>query len=90
MQLLRAHWQETAPVRALTITAQQLLPDTENTQEQLLRSQTEKHKLDRLEHMEKAMQHLRGKYGRGCIAMGYVEYPEIGLHQPGRKDENLL
>ena len=44
----------------------------------------------RLEGMEKAMQHLRGKYGRGCIAMGYTEHPELGIHQPGSKKENLL
>ena len=88
MQLLHSHWQENAPVRALTVTAQHLILD--NTAEQTgLPAETDKQR-SRLEGMEKAMQRLRGKYGRGCIAMGYTDHPELGLHQPGIKKENLL
>ena len=89
MQLLHKHWKENAPVRSLTITAQQLIQESQ-TQEQLLLKGNDGTKRDRLENMEKAMQNLRGKYGRGCIAMGCFNHPELGIHQPGFKKENLL
>ncbi len=89
MQMLYEHWCETAPVRALTVTAQHLIPE-ETSQEQIRLMDASDSQRSRLEGMEKAMQHLRGKYGTGCIAMGYVDRPELGIHQPGIKKENLL
>ena len=88
MQMLYEHWNETAPVRALTVTAQHLVP--EDAVEQTGMMDGDGRQRSRLEGMEKAMQRLRGKYGTGCIAMGYVENPELGIHQPGSKKENLL
>lgn len=87
MQMLHTHWQETAPVRALTVTAQHLVP--EDTAEQTGLMDNKQGQRMRLEGMEKAMQRLRGKYGTGCIAMGYTDHPELGIHQPGSKKENL-
>lgn len=89
MCLLRTHWREQLPVRALTVTAQHLILE-ENTQEQLFWGNNSAMQRQRLENMEKAMQRLRGKYGRGCIAMGYVNHPELGIVQPGFRKENLL
>lgn len=89
MHMLRKHWREDLPVRALTVTAQNLLPEAD-VQEQLAVNALPEGSRERFENMEKAMQQLRGKYGRGCIAMGYVDRPELGIHQPGIKSENLL
>ena len=89
MQMLHANWRETAPVRALTVTAQHLIPE-DVSQEQICLLDASGTQRSRLESMEKAMQRLRGKYGTGCIAMGYVDHPELGIHQPGIKKENLL
>ena len=89
MQMLHDHWRETAPVRALTVTAQHLVP-AETSQEQICLMDAAGTQRSRLEGMEKAMQRLRGKYGAGCIAMGYVDHPELGIHQPGFHKERVL
>lgn len=89
MHLLCTHWRANLPVRALTVTAQQLIPE-ESAQEQLCWTNASAARRQRLENMEKAMQRLREKYGRGCIAMGYVDHPELGIHRPGFGNENLL
>jgi len=89
MRLLYLHWRENVPVRALTVTAQQLISE-ENLQEQVYLIDEAGNKRQRLERMEKAIQHLRTKYGRGCIAMGYMHHPELGIHQSGFPKENLL
>lgn len=90
MQLLHIHWRENAPVRALSITAQNLITE-EAVQEQLcLLHPVEDGRREKLERMEMTMQSLRAKYGRGCIAMGYVDNEELGIAQPGFRKENLL
>lgn len=79
MALLRENWKEEEPVRALSVTAQQLLEERKaQEQMKLWQSNTA---LARFERAEKAMQKLRRKYGRGCLAMGYVENAELGIMQ---------
>ena len=87
MQLLRENWRENAPVRALSVTAQQLLPD-EHAEEQLLLGRMDS-ALVKFERAEEAMQKLRRKYGRSCMAMGFVENEELGICQ-FRKREKCL
>lgn len=83
MRLLHSHWKPTAPVRALTLTAQNLLPDEAVRDQLCLFGQSERRKRDQLEQAEKAMQHLRLKYGRNCMAMGCAASVELGICQPG-------
>ena len=90
MQLLHDHWRENAPVRALSVTAQNLIDETDVQEQLCLLDPVRDAKRRRLENMEKTMQDLRCKYGRGCIAMGYVKNEEMGLRQPGFRKENLL
>ena len=84
MQLIYENWREDQPVRALSITAQQLIGD-ERVQEQMciLRQDA---LLEKFERAEECMQKLRLKYGRSCMAMGYVENEELGIHQFRRPD----
>lgn len=89
MQLLHANWNETHPVRALTVTVRQLVEE-QRAQEQLCLLGQPADRRRKLDNMEKAMQKLRAKYGKGCIAMGYGNHPELGLYQQGIQKANLL
>lgn len=79
MGLLHENWQNDAPVRALSVTAQQLV-HAEEAAEQLGMDPPQS-ALKKFERAEEAMQKLRRKYGRSCIAMGFVENEEIGIVQ---------
>jgi len=85
MRLLRENWREDAPVRALSVTAQQLLPDAE-VQEQIRLWQGGT-ALDKFERAEEAMRKLRLKYGRSCMAMGFAENEELGIYQFHKKEK---
>ena len=63
-----------APVRALTVTALNLVNENEAyVQLSLLDSQGEAEDRDRFERLESAMHEIRKKHGNGSIAMGYVQ-----------------
>ena len=79
MAILHENWREDAPVRALSVTAQQL-SSAESVQDQL-GAWGSLSALDKFERAERAMQQLRLKYGRSCMAMGFVENEEIGIAQ---------
>lgn len=83
MRLLHMHWRDNAPVRALTITAQQLMPDCAVREQLCLFGKDQRTTRDKFEKAEKAMQLLRHKYGRECMAMGCAASEELGIHQPG-------
>lgn len=84
MQLLHENWREDLPVRALSVTAQQLI-ENERVQEQLCLLRTDA-TLEKFERAEECMQKLRLKYGRSCMAMGYVENEELGISQFHRNE----
>lgn len=90
MRLLHANWREKAPVRALTLTAQQLIADKE-LQEQVDLTDGRAAVHDKFEQAEAAMQKLRRRYGRSSIVMGFSGDEELGLrrvrHQPVISDE---
>ena len=56
MALLRQFWDARSPVRALTVTAQSLLPADAAPQR------------DKVEKLERAMDGIRGKFGQGAIS----------------------
>lgn len=84
MELLHENWREDEPVRALSVTAQQLLPKQEVLEQPniLVHSSAA---LEKFERAEKAMQKLRSKYGRDCLAMGFVQNEELGIGHPEKK-----
>lgn len=66
MELLTASWKQSAPVRALTVTAQNLLP-TEQAGEQLdLLSPSLQRQ--RIEQLERTVDGIRSKYGKSSIS----------------------
>ncbi len=86
MELARAAWQENAPVRALTITAQNLVEEGDaGEQVDLFAADAIPHR-DKLEKLEKAMDSIRDKYGRKAITLA------SSIHSPGkdnREDSRL-
>ncbi len=85
MALARANWQADAPVRALTVTAQDLVPaDAATVQGDLMdmvNGAQGARRREKLEKLENTMQRIRGKHGAQSIAMGYVENEELGIHR---------
>lgn len=68
MELLRGCWNSRAPVRALTVTAQSLLPaDQAGEQLDLLSPQAIPQR-ERVEKLERAMDGIRDRYGRKAIS----------------------
>ncbi|MEG1892202.1 MAG: DNA polymerase IV [Clostridia bacterium] len=82
MALLRANWSMTVPVRALTVTAMNLVRDGEAC-EQLslmeLLSPADIGRRERQERMEAAVCGIRARYGVSSIAMGYAKNEELGI-----------
>lgn len=68
MELIRAAWRENAPVRALTLTAQALVEEGEAGEQLDLFAASAAPRRDKLEKLEKAMDGIRGKFGRDAIA----------------------
>ena len=66
--LIRAAWRENAPVRALTLTAQALVEEGEAGEQLDLFAAGAAPRRDKLEKLEKAMDGIRGKFGRDAIA----------------------
>jgi len=78
MALVNANWQMKSPIRALTVTALNLVSENEAYEQlSLLDGQGEIRDRDRLERLESAMHEIRKKHGVGSIAMGYVHKGSI-------------
>ena len=86
MKLIEANWPQDAPVRAMAITAMKLKQEDEACDQTSLTADAEKQH-ERFDHAEMAMQKLRRKYGRSCIAMGFVEDESMGIRQFVKKEE---
>ena len=68
MNLIRTSWREDAPVRALTITAQNLVPEDQAVEQlDLFHAGADRHR-ERLERLERAVDDIRSRFGRDAIA----------------------
>ncbi|WP_251449429.1 DNA polymerase Y family protein [Vermiculatibacterium agrestimuris] len=68
MELLRQSWNPKAPVRALTVTAQSLLPAHMAAEQLDLLTPDAAPRRDKVEKLERAMDGIRDKYGKGAIS----------------------
>ena len=68
MALVRAAWNEKTPVRALTITAQNLVEEGDAGEQLNLFAANAAPRRDKLEKLEKAMDGIRDKFGREAIS----------------------
>ena len=86
MELLHSCWSERQPVRALTITAQNLVEERDAGEQVDLFAADAIPCRDKLEKLEKAMDSIRDKYGRGAISIAPAVHP---AGEPDREDPRL-
>ena len=86
MELLHSCWSERKPVRALTITAQNLVEERDAGEQVDLFAADAIPCRDKLEKLEKAMDSIRDKYGRGAISIASAVHP---AGEPDREDQRL-
>ena len=74
--LIRGAWNPVAPVRALTVTAQALLPEGEAAEQLDLFAAGAAQKRDKREHLERAVDQMRKKYGYDAISPASTLTPD--------------
>ncbi len=84
MEILDGCWRPGAPIRAITLTAQNLIPEDECAQQQDLFAPEEPRRRDRTEKLERVMDGLREKYGRQAVTTGSL------LPRPAGREEDKL
>ncbi|MDR3296352.1 MAG: DNA polymerase IV [Clostridiales Family XIII bacterium] len=94
MELIRKSWEDTAPVRLITVTGIQLAGDGDA--EQLSFFGPEGFMLDmradaraRGENLDRAMDDIRRKYGAAAITFGSVLHNDIGIELDEQSDESV-
>ena len=80
MDIVARAWRPNAPIRALTVTAHNLIPEAECAEQQTLFDLQAPRRRDKVEKLERAMDAIRHKYGRDALTTG-------GLTTPSREDE---
>ncbi len=67
LALIQAAWNPRSPIRALTITGQSLVPEGEAAEQISLFAAGALPRRDKLEKLERAVDGIRGKFGKGAI-----------------------
>ena len=80
MDIVARAWRPNAPIRALTVTAHNLIPEEECAEQQTLFDLQAPRRRDKVEKLERAMDAIRHKYGRDALTTGR-------LTTPSREDE---
>ena len=76
MAILRQAWNAHSPVRALTVTAQNLMPADQAVEQLDLLSADPSPRRSKVEKLERAMDGIRGKYGRSAISPARLKQEE--------------
>ena len=84
LELIKDLWQEQGPIRAITVTALNLLPEGDSGEQMNLFDPGRGEEHERQVRLEQTIDRLRGKYGRGTIRFGGV--PEAGGGKEKQKD----
>ena len=69
MELIETFWRPGKPVRLISVTAAQLQEEN-HVQQMTFWEETEGKKQERMEKLERAMDTIRGRYGKGSIGFG--------------------
>lgn len=67
LEILSANWKPGAPIRAITVTAQNLIPASEAAEQLGLFDSQDPRRRDKVETLERVMDGLREKYGRDAL-----------------------
>ena len=75
MDIVARAWRPNAPIRALTVTAHNLIPEAECAEQQTLFDLQAPRRRDKVEKLERAMDAIRHKYGRDALTTGRLTTP---------------
>ena len=76
MDILAQSWKPNAPIRALTLTAHNLIPEGEAAQQLDLFQSAAPQKRDKVEALERTRDAIRSKYGRGAVTVAALAPPQ--------------
>lgn len=86
MEIIRSSWNLNAPIRMLTITGGNLT-DADGTGEQIsLFPEENAAELEKQEHLERTLDHIRGKFGHDSVAVAGILKNDLGIDDPSEKD----
>lgn len=88
--LIQTSWRANAPVRALTVTAQNLVSKNEASEQLNLFSTGAIPQRDKLERLEKTVDHLRQKYGRDALSLASTVVSESTVPEDDPDLNNTL
>lgn len=86
MELIQSAWNLNAPIRMLTITGSNLIPDDVPC-EQLSLFQSGSTEREKQEQLETALDAIRLKYGSGSVAFGGILNNDIGIEEQDYENE---
>ena len=85
MELILSSWRLESPIRALTVTAQNLVDEDEAAEQLDLFAANAAPRRDKLEKLEHTVDRIRDKFGGGAITFASAVKGEIGVEEE-RKD----
>ena len=83
--ILERGWKSGAPIRAITLTAHNLIPEGEAAEQLDLFQSCAPQRRDKLEKLERTMDAIRSKYGREAVTVAALAPPP----EPGEDPEGL-
>ena len=75
MDILARSWTAGAPIRAITLTAHNLIPEGEAAEQLDLFQAAAPRRRDRVERLERTMDAIRSRYGRGAVTVAALTRP---------------
>ena len=86
MELLRSCWNINAPIRMLSVSGTNLVPEDASGEQLCLFSPGDTSERDRQEHLETALDGIREKFGSGSVTTGALMHDDLGLSDLHGKD----
>ena len=86
MDIVGRSWKAGAPIRAITLTASSLIPEGEAAEQTDLFQSAGPKKRDKVERLERAMDAIRAKYGRGAVTVAALAPEPEREDGPGPED----
>lgn len=89
LEIIKSSWNMKSPIRMITITGSNLIPDDGTFSEQLsLFEDSSNEKRDKQEQLEATLDKIRGKFGRSSVSFGSLLHNDLGIDEHDRDDES--
>lgn len=85
LDLIRASWNERAPIRMLTVTGSGIVPEDATGEQLSLFEAGSTAKREKQEHLEAALNQIRDKFGRDSLSIGSVLHNDLGIGKYGNQ-----